>query len=85
MLINKWHSDAFKGEANRVLSLVLYLNPRWTMEDGGELVINQNDQDFDGVKVIPLLGTLAVFLSEDFLMKYYLLAAIATRLLAGIV
>ncbi|MFT6373105.1 MAG: hypothetical protein ACJAZT_001864 [Gammaproteobacteria bacterium] len=55
------------------------------MEDGGELVINQNDQDFDGVKVTPLLGTLAVFLSEDFLMKYYLLAAIATRLLAGIV
>jgi SM-20-related protein len=62
----KRHSDAFKGEANRVLSLVLYLNPRWTMADGGELVIYQNDQDFDGVKVTPLLGTLVVFLSEEF-------------------
>lgn len=62
----KRHSDAFKGEANRVLSLVLYLNNGWTAADGGELVLYQNDLDFDGIKVTPLLGTLVVFLSEEF-------------------
>jgi SM-20-related protein len=62
----KRHSDAFKGEANRVLSLVLYLNHGWAMADGGELVLYQNDQDSEGIKVTPLLGTLVVFLSEDF-------------------
>lgn len=61
----KRHSDAFKGDANRVLSLVLYLNPGWATADGGELVLYQNDQDFDGIKVTPLLGTLVVFLSEE--------------------
>ncbi|MEZ5488866.1 MAG: 2OG-Fe(II) oxygenase [Gammaproteobacteria bacterium] len=62
----KRHKDAFRGEANRVLSLVLYLNPGWTSEDGGELVIYKNDDDLDGIRVTPLLGSLVVFLSEEF-------------------
>ena len=35
----KRHVDAFKGESNRVLSTVLYLNPDWQSEDAGELVM----------------------------------------------
>ncbi|MFT4671845.1 MAG: SM-20-related protein [Pseudohongiellaceae bacterium] len=62
----KRHFDALRGEANRVLSLVLYLNSGWTAADGGELVLYENDQDLDGIKVTPLLGTLVVFLSEEF-------------------
>lgn len=62
----KRHLDAFKGEANRVLSLVVYLNPGWTLADGGELVLYQHEEDLQGTKVVPLMGTIVVFLSEDF-------------------
>jgi SM-20-related protein len=62
----KRHYDAFKGEANRVLSVVTYLNPGWTMTDGGELVLYRDDLDQDGIRIVPLLGTVVVFLSEDF-------------------
>jgi len=33
------HVDAFKGESNRVLSLVVYLNKGWEPDQGGELKI----------------------------------------------
>jgi SM-20-related protein len=36
----KRHLDAFKGEANRVLSMVVYLNSDWAHDDGGELVLD---------------------------------------------
>lgn len=62
----KRHVDAFKGEANRVLSVVVYLNPGWTSHDGGELVLYKDDHDVDGIKVLPLLGTIVTFLSEEF-------------------
>ncbi|MEW6206448.1 MAG: 2OG-Fe(II) oxygenase [Pseudomonadota bacterium] len=63
----KTHVDAFKGQANRVLSVVLYLNPEWGFEDGGEMVL-YSDQGTQTVleTIQPLGGTLAVFLSEDF-------------------
>lgn len=35
----KKHVDAFKGQANRMLSVVAYLNPEWQAKNGGELVI----------------------------------------------
>jgi SM-20-related protein len=38
----KRHKDAFKGEDNRVLSVVVYLNENWLDSDGGELVIYNN-------------------------------------------
>jgi SM-20-related protein len=62
----KRHYDAFKGEANRVLSVVAYFNSGWTATDGGELVIYENDHDKEGVKVVPLFGTVVTFLSEEF-------------------
>ncbi len=62
----KRHMDAFKGEANRVLSVVAYLNPDWQIDDGGELVVYRDKADIDGLKVVPALGTIAIFLSEEF-------------------
>lgn len=60
------HYDAFRGESNRVLSVVAYLNPGWGHNEGGELVLYGDDIDRTGIKVVPLLGTLVVFLSEEF-------------------
>lgn len=62
----KRHVDAFKGEANRVLSIVAYLNPAWLPEQGGELVLYANELDTEGLKITPGLGTVVIFLSEDF-------------------
>ena len=62
----KRHYDAFKGEANRVLSVVVYFNTGWTHEEGGALVLYKDDADKEGVKVVPLMGTLVTFLSEEF-------------------
>lgn len=62
----KRHVDAFKGNTNRVLSLVTYLNTDWGIDDGGEMVLYQKDDDFSGTKVTPGLGTVAIFLSEEF-------------------
>lgn len=67
----KKHKDAFKGESNRVLSLVVYLNKTWGNEDGGELVIYNKSDSYpllhnETIKVTPSFGTLAVFLSEEF-------------------
>lgn len=60
------HVDAFKGEANRVLSIVTYLNPNWIESDGGELVIYRDPTDVSGFSIIPDFGTVTVFLSEEF-------------------
>jgi len=74
----KKHLDAFKGQANRVLSTVLYLNPNWQPSDGGELVMyDQHNHDQELLRVTPSFGTLAVFLSEDF--PHEVLAAERTR------
>ena len=62
----KRHYDAFRGQPNRVLSLVAYLNPGWTSSDSGELVLYAGDHDHTGTKILPLYGTLVVFLSEEF-------------------
>lgn len=68
----KTHKDAFKGEGNRVLSLVVYLNQNWSADDGGELVIYDKEStvssviDNRKVMVTPSFGTIVAFLSEDF-------------------
>lgn len=62
----KTHLDAFAGQTNRILSSVLYLNPVWAPDWGGELVMYRN---FDGEvveAVAPLFGRLVLFLSERF-------------------
>ena len=61
------HIDAFKGESNRILSTVLYLNEDWQEGDGGELVIyDENDPSVEVGRFFPKKGRLAVFLSECF-------------------
>lgn len=60
------HLDAFRGETNRTLSLVVYLNPDWQNSDGGELVLYGDEQDQIGQKVVPSFGTVVTFLSEEF-------------------
>lgn len=62
----KRHYDAFRGDVNRVLSVVAYLNPGWGHADGGELALYREDRDREGIRVVPLYGTLVVFLSEEF-------------------
>ena len=66
------HVDAFRGESNRVVSTVLYLNPTWEPADGGELVVYEPVDDLEPGAlrmrqvVEPRCGTLVVFLSEEF-------------------
>lgn len=62
----KKHYDAFRGQANRVLSIVVYLNHGWQPDEGGELVLYVDDQDQEGIKVTPSFGSVAIFLSEEF-------------------
>lgn len=58
------HQDAFRGQSNRILSTVCYLNEQWTKADGGQLLIYQNEQLL--ARVEPEMGSLVIFLSERF-------------------
>ena len=55
-----------------MLSVVVYLNDNWSDDDGGELILYDNqllassDTDTRIVIVTPNLGTIVVFLSEEF-------------------
>jgi SM-20-related protein len=60
----KKHYDAFRGEANRIVSLVGYLNTGWTPGDGGELRLHT---DAMTVTVPPDYRNLVLFLSEEML------------------
>ena len=60
------HVDAFKGESNRVLSVVTYLNRDWQPDQGGELVIYNPHNELEATKVTPNFGTVVIFLSEEF-------------------
>ncbi len=62
----KRHVDAFKGDANRVVTTALYLNPQWTPQDGGELLLYPADGDAPIARIPPEYGTMVLFLSEDF-------------------
>lgn len=37
------HIDQFKGQSNRLISVLIYLNEHWTPGDGGELKIFERD------------------------------------------
>ncbi len=59
------HLDSFRGEKNRIVTTVFYLNKDWDKEDGGELLIyDENDALIE--TVIPNENTLVVFLSDKF-------------------
>jgi SM-20-related protein len=60
------HRDAFRGERSRRLSTVLYLNPDWQLDQGGELVLYAAEGDAELQRIAPLGNRLVMFLSEEF-------------------
>jgi SM-20-related protein len=70
------HRDRFRDDDARVISCVLYLNEGWQASDGGALRIHMPEGGWRDV--IPLAGTLVVFLSERFV--HEVLAATRSRL-----
>jgi SM-20-related protein len=60
------HIDAFKGQSNRVLTTLLYLNPDWQTADGGELVIYHPETEEIIEQVLPKYGKFIIFLSDQF-------------------
>jgi SM-20-related protein len=62
----KTHLDAFKGNTNRIVTTVLYLNSNWQPENGGELVVYSPDSDCILQKILPEYGRLVIFLSDKF-------------------
>ncbi|MDG3413664.1 2OG-Fe(II) oxygenase [Vibrio parahaemolyticus] len=59
------HLDCFKGNENRRLTTVFYMNEYWSEEDAGELVVyDLNDKEI--ATIPPRGGRLLVFLSEQF-------------------
>lgn len=59
------HRDAFRGRSNRILTTVAYLNPDWSASMGGDLVL-YNDDEQEIARLQPILGSMVIFLSEDF-------------------
>ena len=59
------HFDAFAHFKNRVVTTVYYLNEMWEEEDGGALIIYDEAEEILE-KILPKMGTLVVFLSEQF-------------------
>lgn len=79
----KKHVDSFKGQRNRIMTLVFYLNHDWTADKGGEFVLypEETEQETGShtpiITLLPKAGTVAAFLSEDF--PHEVLTAHATR------
>ena len=57
----KRHKDQFKNDNNRKYSLINYLNENWLEEDGGQLLVYQNDM----VQKISPKSQTAVFFKSD--------------------
>ncbi|MGM8849659.1 2OG-Fe(II) oxygenase [Salinicola halophyticus] len=59
------HYDSFRGRANRIISTVLYLNPDWPTDGGGEMALyDEHDTEREVARVHPEAGTFACFLSD---------------------
>jgi SM-20-related protein len=61
------HLDQFKGQQERQVSAILYLNQDWQAEDGGELRLylgGTTDQSF--LDIPPIGGRMILFLSGKF-------------------
>jgi SM-20-related protein len=56
------HFDAFRGEKNRVVSCVYYLNQDWKEEDGGALILPDEHQT-----LLPIGNRFVMFKSEEIL------------------
>lgn len=61
----KKHLDSFRGRANRMVTTVLYLNPDWQADWGGELVVYNEDSSAQLTTVTPEIGKMMIFMSEQ--------------------
>jgi SM-20-related protein len=68
---------ATESDNSRIISLVFYLNSNWVQSEGGELVIYDAD-DLHFMRILPELGTMVAFRSEQF--PHEVLPAIRARL-----
>lgn len=59
------HFDSFRGAANRMVSLVVYLNRDWADDDSGELVLYRPETGDEMARIAPRAGTLLLFMSEE--------------------
>lgn len=59
------HLDSFKGQRNRILSVVAYLNADWHANDGGQLVLYHPVYGQSVIRILPIASTFVAFLSED--------------------
>lgn len=58
----KRHRDQFKNNSNRKYSLISYLNKNWLEEDGGQLLVYQQDSV---QKILPHSQTAVFFKSDE--------------------
>lgn len=58
----KRHKDQFKNDCNRKYSLINYLNKNWLEEDGGQLLVYQNEEV---QKILPQSQTAVFFKSDE--------------------
>lgn len=64
----KPHLDRHRESPDRLVTVILYLNPDWQPGDGGELKLwtTPGDREGDFVTIEPRMGTLVCFLAGDF-------------------
>ncbi|RLU03690.1 MAG: hypothetical protein D9N11_02885 [Ketobacter sp.] len=70
------HLDALKGQRNRVVTSVTYLNSEWQAQWGGELVM-YDGSGLEVTRVLPRAGVTVLFLSEEF--PHQVLPALTSR------
>ncbi len=59
------HLDRFEISGSRKISFVFYLNEKWSDEDGGELIL-YDQQGGIVEKIYPMPGTFVCFLSDEY-------------------
>jgi SM-20-related protein len=76
----KAHLDRHAGTSDRLVTVILYLNPNWQPGDGGELKLWTSPEGKEGAfeLIEPRLGTMVCFLSGDF--WHEVLPAVKTRM-----
>ena len=64
----KAHLDRHAGTTNRIVTVILYLNPDWQPGDGGELKLwtTAGDRAGDSILIEPRMGTMVSFMSGEF-------------------
>lgn len=62
----KKHLDQHRNSGHRKISVVLYLNPQWEAQSGGELCLYQSDNDMhETQRILPQPARLVIFRSDQ--------------------